>query len=67
MMVTNTLLKNIGHGANMYDIEEIRLARALGRAIDEAFRNGEVLPSEVLSAYAELKKHWDWQIQRELS
>lgn len=49
------------------DIIEIRLARALGCAIDEAFRSGEVLPASVLEAYAELKKHWDWQITRELS
>lgn len=49
------------------DIVEIRLARILECAIEEAFRNGEVLPPSVLETYAELKKHWDWQMSRELS
>jgi hypothetical protein len=51
----------------MYDIEEIRLARALGRVIEEEVRKGNKLPDEVLRAYEELYKHWQWQMQRELS
>ena len=67
MMDLNGLLKNIEHGVDMYDIEEIRLSRALGRAIDECFRAGDQIPTPILEAFAELKKHWDWQMQRELS
>jgi hypothetical protein len=51
----------------MYDIEEIRLARALGRVIEEEIRKGNKLPDEVLRAYEELYKHWQWQMSRELS
>jgi hypothetical protein len=60
-------LKNIGLGVNMYDIEEIRLGRALGRVIEEEIRKGNKLPDEVLRAYEELYKHWQWQMSRELS
>lgn len=49
------------------DFTEMRLARTLGCKIDDALRAGEVLPSEVMEAYAELKKHWDWQMTKELS
>ena len=63
----NTLPKNIGLGTDMYDIEEIRLARALGRVIEEEVRKGNKLPDEVLKAYEELYKHWQWQMSRELS
>jgi hypothetical protein len=59
--------KNIGLGIDMYDIEEIRLARTLGRVIEEEVRKGNKLPDEVLRAYEELYKHWQWQMQRELS
>lgn len=51
----------------MYDIEEIRLARALGRVIEEEVRKGNKLPDEVLKAYEELYKHWQWQMNTELS
>lgn len=51
----------------MYDIEEIRLARALGRAIEEELRKGSKVPDEILKAYEELYKHWQWQMSRELS
>lgn len=51
----------------MYDIEEIRLARALGRVIEEELRKGSEIPEEILKAYNELYKHWQWQISRELS
>lgn len=51
----------------MYDIEEIRLARALGRVIEEELRKGSKVPDEILKAYEELYKHWQWQMSRELS
>lgn len=51
----------------MYDIEEIRLARALGRMIEEELKKGNKLPDEVLRAYEELYKHWQYQMNRELS
>lgn len=63
----NTWQKTTGLGDNMYDIEEIRLARALGRVIEEEVRKGNKLPDEVLKAYEELYKHWQWQMSRELS
>jgi hypothetical protein len=51
----------------MLDLEEIRLGRALGRVIEEEIRKGNKLPDEVLRAYEELYKHWQWQMSRELS
>ena len=51
----------------MYDIEEIRLARALGRVIEEEIRKGNKLPDEVMRAYEELYKHWQYQMGKELS
>lgn len=51
----------------MYDLEEIRLARSLGRIIEECFRAGDVIPTPILEAFAELNKHWQQQIERELS
>jgi hypothetical protein len=51
----------------MFDIEEIRLARALGRVIEEEIRKGNKLPDEVLRAYEELYKFWQVQMSRELS
>lgn len=51
----------------MIDLIEIRLARALGRAIDESIRAGDIIPTNILEAYAELKRHWSEQIERELS
>lgn len=51
----------------MYDIEEIRLARALGRVIEQEVAKGTKLSDEVLRAYEELYKHWQWQMSRELS
>jgi hypothetical protein len=51
----------------MYDITEIRLARALGRVIEEEIRKGNKLPDEVLRAYEELYKHWQYQLATELS
>lgn len=67
MTAWSILPKHIGLGTDMYDIEEIRLARALGRVIEEEVRKGNKLPDEVLRAYEELYKHWQWQMQRELS
>jgi hypothetical protein len=51
----------------MFDIEEIRLARALGRAIEEEIRKDNKLPDEVLRAYEELYRFWQVQMDRELS
>jgi hypothetical protein len=51
----------------MFDIEEIRLARALGRVIEEEIRKGNKLPDEVLRAYEELYRFWQVQMARELS
>ena len=51
----------------MFDIEEIRLARALGRVIEEEIRKGSKLPDEVLRAYEELFRFWQVQMSRELS
>jgi hypothetical protein len=51
----------------MIDLTEIRLARDLGRAIDECFRAGDVIPTPILEAYAKLNAHWKDQIERELS
>lgn len=67
MMVSNMWLKTTELGVNMYDIEEIRMARALGRVIEEEIRKGTKLPDELLRAYEELYKHWQWQMSRELS
>jgi hypothetical protein len=51
----------------MFDIEEMRLARALGRVIEEEIRKGNKLPDEVLRAYEELYRFWQVQMARELS
>ena len=51
----------------MFDIEEMRLARALGRVIEEEIRKGNKLPDEVLRAYEELYRFWQLQMARELS
>ena len=67
MMVWNGWLNAIALGVNMFDIEEIRLARALGRVIEEELRKGTKLPDEVLRAYQELYRFWQIQMSRELS
>ena len=67
MMVWNTWLNATALGVNMFDIEEIRLARALGRVIEEELRKGTKLPDEVLRAYEELYRFWQYQINKELS
>jgi hypothetical protein len=51
----------------MFDIEEIRLGRTLGRVIEEEIKKGNKLPDEVLRAYEELYRHWQLQMARELS
>ena len=66
-MVLNMWLNAIALGVNMFDIEEIRLARALGRVIEEELRKGTKLPDEVLRAYLELYAFWQIQMSRELS
>ena len=67
MMDLNMWLKTIGLGVNMFDIEEIRLGRTLGRVIEEEIKKGNKLPDEVLRAYEELYRHWQLQMARELS
>ncbi len=67
MMVLSMWQKTIGLGVDMYDIEEIRLSRALGRAIEEEITKGSKLPDEVLRAYEDLYKFWQVQMSRELS
>ena len=67
MMVLSMWLNAIALGVNMFDIEEIRLARALGRVIEEELRKGSKLPDEVLRAYEELYRFWQIQMSRELS
>ena len=67
MMVWNGWLNAIALGVNMFDIQEIRLARALGRVIEEELRKGTKLPDEVLRAYQELYRFWQIQMSRELS
>ena len=59
--------KIIGLGVDMFDIEEIRLARTLGRAIEEEIKKGNKVPDEVLRAYEELYRFWQVQMARELS
>jgi hypothetical protein len=49
------------------DLDEIRLARTLGRTIEEEIKKGNKIPDEVLRAYEELYKHWQLQMDRELS
>lgn len=51
----------------MYDLEEIRLARSLGRAIEAELQKGNELPEEVKQAYLALYAHWQYQMNRELS
>ena len=67
MMVWNGWLNAIALGVNMFDIQEIRLARALGRVIEEELKKGTKLPDEVLRAYQELYRFWQIQMSRELS
>lgn len=48
-------------------LSELRLARALGVAIEAELQAGNPLPEEIMRAYTELYAHWQWQISRELS
>ena len=48
-------------------LRELRLARALGVAIEAELKAGNPLPEEIMRAYKELYAHWQWQISRELS
>ena len=66
-MDLNMWQKTTGLGVNMFDIEEIRLARALGRAIEEEVSKGTKLPDAVLKAYEDLYKFWQYQMAKELS
>jgi len=45
---------NIGH------FEEIKLSRLLANAIEKEIGS---MPDLVLSAYRDLKKHYEWQIE----
>lgn len=49
----------------MIDLQEIRLARALGQTIEEELRKGAELPTEVKRAYLELYAHWQYQMNKE--
>jgi len=51
----------------MFDIEEIRLARALGTVIEAELLKGTKLPEEVVVAYMKLYNFWQEQMSRELS
>jgi hypothetical protein len=51
----------------MFDLEEIRLARALGRVIEEEISKGTKLPDALLKSYEDLYKFWQIQMDRELS
>ena len=43
--------------------EEIRLSRALARAIENNLNQyGQVIPQDVYNAYVKLKEHYQWQI-----
>lgn len=55
--------KPIELGNNM-DLDEIQLARTLGRIIEEELKKGNKLPDEVLRAYQELYRHWQKQIEK---
>jgi hypothetical protein len=59
--------KTIELGVNVMDIEEIRLGRALGRAIEAEIAKGNKLPDEVLKAYEKLYRFWQVQMAKELS
>lgn len=48
----------IGYG------EEIRLSRALARAIDENIQQyGQVVPNDVYNAFVKLKQHYQKQME----
>lgn len=51
----------------MFDLDEIRLSRALARAIEEELSKGTVLPYEVAKAYNKLYELYQIQMSRELS
>lgn len=43
---------------------EIKLSRALARAIEQNLNQfGNVMPQDVINAYYELRKHYQWQIE----
>lgn len=66
-MDLNMWQKTIGLGVDMIDLTEVKLARTLGRAIEEEIKKGNKIPDEVLRAYEELYKHWQYQMSLELS
>jgi hypothetical protein len=43
---------------------EIKLSRALARAIEQNLNQyGNVMPQDVINAFYELRKHYQWQIE----
>jgi hypothetical protein len=48
-------------------LQEIRLARALGRVIETELQKGTELPDEVKRAYLELYAHWQYQMNKEMT
>ncbi len=44
---------------------EIKLSRALARTIEQnLIQFGKVMPQDVINAYHELQKHYQWQIEQ---
>jgi hypothetical protein len=44
---------------------EIKLSRALAKTIEQnLIQFGNVMPQDVIKAYHELRKHYQWQIEQ---
>lgn len=44
---------------------EIKLSRALAKTIEQnLIQYGNVMPQDVIMAYHELRKHYQWQIEQ---
>ena len=44
---------------------EIKLSRALAKTIEQnLIQFGNVMPQDVIKAYHELQKHYQWQIEK---
>jgi len=47
---------------------EIKLSRALAQTIEQnLIQFGNVMPQDVIKAYHELRKHYQWQIEQGVS
>ena len=49
--------------AKIGTLTEVRLARTLGRVIQDELQKGNRLPEEVIRAYRELHTHWQLQME----